>query len=92
MPYKRWHKPGPFPAQLPSFVSQNHHRVYLKISIVYSCPFVTTVGGTTRVNPEIAVSFSGGGFSRYFTVPSYQQATVAKFVTGLGNQFNGLFK
>lgn len=29
-------------------------------------PFVTTVGGTIRVAPEVAVSFSGGGFSRYF--------------------------
>ena len=35
-----------------------------------SCPFVTTVGGTTRVNPETAVSFSGGGFSNYFARPS----------------------
>ena len=34
-----------------------------------SCPFVTTVGGTIRVNPEVAVSFSGGGFSNYFSRP-----------------------
>lgn len=34
-----------------------------------SCPFVTTVGGTIRVNPEVAVSFSGGGFSNYFARP-----------------------
>jgi tripeptidyl-peptidase-1 len=60
--------------------------------VVYSCPFVTTVGGTTRVNPEIAVSFSGGGFSNYFAVPSYQKATVAQFVSNLGTQFNGLYK
>ena len=36
-----------------------------------SCPFVTTVGGTIRVNPEVAVSFSGGGFSNYFAQPRY---------------------
>ena len=36
-----------------------------------SCPFVTTVGGTIRVSPEVAVSFSGGGFSNYFSRPRY---------------------
>ncbi|KAJ6616964.1 peptidase S8/S53 domain-containing protein [Mycena sp. CBHHK59/15] len=56
-----------------------------------SCPFVTAVGGTTRVNPEVAVSFSGGGFSRYFATPSYQNATVTSFVSGLGTKFAGLF-
>ncbi|KAJ3516147.1 hypothetical protein NLJ89_g1307 [Agrocybe chaxingu] len=32
-----------------------------------SCPFVTAVGGTTGIAPEIAVNrfFSGGGFSNY---------------------------
>ncbi|TFK39451.1 peptidase S8/S53 domain-containing protein [Crucibulum laeve] len=56
-----------------------------------SCPFVTAVGGTTKVNPEVAVSFSGGGFSRYFATPSYQTTAVNTFVTGLGTKFNGLF-
>ncbi|KAJ6568249.1 peptidase S8/S53 domain-containing protein [Mycena vulgaris] len=55
-----------------------------------SCPFVTTVGGTTRI-PEVAVSFSGGGFSRYFAQPSYQSASVAPFLTNLGTKFAGLF-
>ncbi|KAJ7089878.1 peptidase S8/S53 domain-containing protein [Mycena belliarum] len=55
-----------------------------------SCPFVTTVGGTTRV-PEVAVSFSGGGFSRYFAQPSYQAASVAPFLKNLGTKFSGLF-
>ncbi|KAJ3511239.1 hypothetical protein NLJ89_g4214 [Agrocybe chaxingu] len=56
-----------------------------------SCPFVTAVGGTTRVNPEVAVSFSGGGFSRYFAQPSYQATAVSTFLTGLGTKHNGLF-
>lgn len=34
-----------------------------------SCPFVTTVGATTSVSPEVAASFSGGGFSNYFAQP-----------------------
>jgi len=56
-----------------------------------SCPFVTTVGGTTKVNPEVAVDFSGGGFSRYFAQPSYQTASVSTFLAGLGTKFSGLF-
>ncbi|THH27752.1 hypothetical protein EUX98_g6437 [Antrodiella citrinella] len=56
-----------------------------------SCPFVTTVGGTTRVNPETAVSFSGGGFSNVFAQPSYQASAVSAFLKGLGSTNKGLF-
>ncbi|KAG6857498.1 hypothetical protein H0H87_002123 [Tephrocybe sp. NHM501043] len=56
-----------------------------------SCPYVTAVGGTVRVAPEVAVSFSGGGFSRYFNQPSYQNSQVSKFLSGLGNKNAGLF-
>ncbi|KAF8897765.1 tripeptidyl peptidase A [Infundibulicybe gibba] len=38
-----------------------------------SCPYVTAVGGTNNV-PEVAVFFSGGGFSDYFSRPAYQDA------------------
>ena len=41
-----------------------------------SCPFITTVGGTQNVNPEIAWIHGGGGFSRYFPMPDYQKSTV----------------
>ncbi|RPD64171.1 subtilisin-like protein [Lentinus tigrinus ALCF2SS1-7] len=56
-----------------------------------SCPFVTTVGGTIRVNPEVAVSFSGGGFSNYFAQPSYQTAAVTTFLSKLGSTNAGQF-
>lgn len=56
-----------------------------------SCPFVTTVGGTTGINPEKAVSFSGGGFSRLFAQPAYQSAAVTTFLNSLGSKFAGLF-
>ncbi|KAJ7623726.1 peptidase S8/S53 domain-containing protein [Roridomyces roridus] len=56
-----------------------------------SCPFVTAVGGTRSVNPEVAINFSGGGFSRYFAQPSYQTASVQPFLTALGTKFTGLF-
>jgi tripeptidyl-peptidase I len=53
---------------------------------------VTTVGGTTRVKPEVAVNFSGGGFSNYFAQPSYQSDAVKHFLTSLGNKFAGKYK
>ncbi|KAA1467000.1 subtilisin-like protein [Dentipellis sp. KUC8613] len=56
-----------------------------------SCPFVTTVGGTTSVNPEVTASLSGGGFSNYFARPSYQNASVSTFLTQLGTKFAGRF-
>jgi tripeptidyl-peptidase-1 len=60
--------------------------------IPFSCPFVTAVGGTVNTNPEVAVSFSGGGFSRYFARPSYQTQAVQTFLTGLGSTYQGLYK
>ncbi|KAF7317714.1 Subtilisin-like protein [Mycena kentingensis (nom. inval.)] len=67
------------------------NRVIFQPSFPASCPFVTTVGGTTRVNPEVGVSFSGGGFSRYFARPTYQTAAVSAFLARLGTQFAGLY-
>ncbi|KAJ3718019.1 peptidase S8/S53 domain-containing protein [Lentinula guzmanii] len=56
-----------------------------------SCPYVTAVGGTIHV-PEVAVDFSGGGFSNYFARPAYQDAAVAAFFDNFPNgTFAGLF-
>jgi tripeptidyl-peptidase-1 len=41
-----------------------------------SCPWVTTVGGTSGTSPEKAWTDGGGGFSSIFGRPSYQNATV----------------
>ncbi|KZV92013.1 subtilisin-like protein [Exidia glandulosa HHB12029] len=67
------------------------NKVVFQPTFPAGCPFVTAVGGTTRVNPEVAVSFSQGGFSNYFARPSYQDAAVSKFLTGVGTKFQGLF-
>ncbi|KAJ7787274.1 family S53 protease-like protein [Mycena olivaceomarginata] len=39
------------------------------------CPFITSVGATGGIT-ETAASFSSGGFSNYFAIPSYQIGTV----------------
>ncbi|EIW62968.1 family S53 protease [Trametes versicolor FP-101664 SS1] len=55
------------------------------------CPFVTSVGATTRINPEVAATFTGGGFSNTFAAPSYQSAAVSTFLTANGNTNSGRF-
>ncbi|KAJ7442587.1 subtilisin-like protein [Mycena galericulata] len=56
-----------------------------------SCPFVTAVGSTIGFGPEIAVNFTGGGFSNFFTSPSYQTTQVASFLETLPTGFEGIF-
>ncbi|PCH42075.1 subtilisin-like protein [Wolfiporia cocos MD-104 SS10] len=56
-----------------------------------SCPYVTAVGGTAYI-PEVAANFSGGGFSNYFSRPSYQDAAVANFLATLpAGTYEGLY-
>ena len=55
-----------------------------------TCGFVTAVGAT-QINPGSTVNdpegaceqviFSGGGFSNFFALPSYQEAAVTSFLT-----------
>jgi len=42
-------------------------------------PYVTAVGGTTSSSPEVAASFSGGGFSNYWARPTYQTQVVTNY-------------
>lgn len=62
-----------------------------------ACPFVTTVGATKNVNPEIVAVdagngfVSGGGFSNYFPRPAYQDKVVPAYITSLKGQFKNLF-
>ncbi|QDS74942.1 hypothetical protein FKW77_004514 [Venturia effusa] len=46
-----------------------------------SCPWITSVGGTESVNPEIAWTESSGGFSDYFPRPDYQAKAVETYFT-----------
>ncbi|KAM0327887.1 hypothetical protein ACHAPQ_007236 [Fusarium lateritium] len=45
-----------------------------------TCPYLTSVGGTVDVTPEIAWDGSSGGFSKYFPRPSYQDKAVKKYM------------
>ncbi|KAI9451472.1 subtilisin-like protein [Lactarius psammicola] len=56
-----------------------------------SCPWVTSVGGTRDYGPEVAMYLSGGGFSRYFPRPNYQNGAVFTYLQYLGNQYAGFY-
>ncbi|KAL9069211.1 MAG: hypothetical protein Q9157_006242, partial [Trypethelium eluteriae] len=55
------------------------------------CPWVTAVGGTFNVTPEVAVDFSSGGFSERFARPAYQSAVVDAYLSKLGSNFSGYY-
>jgi len=54
------------------------------------CPYITSVGATQGIQ-ETAADFSSGGFSNYFTAPSYQSSVVESYIDGLGNTYAGLY-
>ncbi|KAJ3771981.1 subtilisin-like protein [Lentinula raphanica] len=56
-----------------------------------ACPFVTAVGSVTKISPEVASNFSGGGFSNYFTRPSYQDNAVSSYLSSIGSANEGLY-
>ncbi|KAH8995512.1 subtilisin-like protein, partial [Lactarius hatsudake] len=56
-----------------------------------SCPYLTTVGGTTDYDPEVAAPLSGGRFSDHFPRPVYQDVAVSAFLERQGAQYSGLY-
>jgi tripeptidyl-peptidase-1 len=48
------------------------------------------VGGTVG-NPEMAISFSGGGFSNYFSRPLYQDIAVPSYIANYTTEQKGAF-
>jgi tripeptidyl-peptidase I len=44
------------------------------------------------VNPEVAASLSGGGFSNYFPRPAYQDGPVSAYLQSIGSMYSGLYK
>lgn len=62
-------------------VSGSSNQTRLNPIFPATCPYVTAVGGTQAVKPEIAWVASSGGFSDYFPQPSYQKAMVQQYLT-----------
>ncbi|KAJ5153406.1 uncharacterized protein N7482_009884 [Penicillium canariense] len=45
-----------------------------------TCPYVTAVGGTSAVTPEVAWNASSGGFSNYFSRAWYQDFAIEAYL------------
>ena len=58
----------------------------------FAGPWVTSVGGTENMNPEIATPRSGGGFSSYFPRPSYQENAVTEYLHEEEYPYPGRYK
>ncbi|KAH9915907.1 family S53 protease [Fomitopsis serialis] len=59
-----------------------------------TCPYVTSVGATgADINwaDQQGVPFSGGGFSNYFPMPTYQSSAVSAYLKQLGSNDTGLY-
>ena len=65
--------------------------LYFSARILILALSVTSVGATNGIFPETAADFSGGGFSNYFPRPSYQDAQVNAFLSGLNDTYAGLY-
>ncbi|EEQ88547.1 tripeptidyl peptidase, variant 2 [Blastomyces dermatitidis ER-3] len=70
------------------------------VSFPDSCPWVTSVGATKGIQPEVvAVNSrngfsSGGGFSNYFPRPDYQANnpnSIARYLSKINNLHSGMF-
>ncbi|THU85269.1 subtilisin-like protein [Dendrothele bispora CBS 962.96] len=56
------------------------------------CPYITSVGGTEGIYPEVAANFSSGGFSNVFSRPSFQEDFVSSYLENhLGETYAGLY-
>jgi tripeptidyl-peptidase-1 len=55
-----------------------------------SCPYITAVGATQNVS-EVGAELSAGGFSNYYSRPSYQASAVNSYVTSLGSTYQGRY-
>ncbi|KAH0492181.1 hypothetical protein TgHK011_007144 [Trichoderma gracile] len=56
-----------------------------------TCPYVTSVGSTRGIGPEVAANFSSGGFSDYFARPVWQNRAVGAYVGVHGEEWKGYY-
>ena len=54
-------------------------------------PHSMTSVGATQGTSETAASFSSGGFSNYFSQPSYQSSAVSTYLSALGSTYSGRY-
>ncbi|KAH6604567.1 tripeptidyl-peptidase 1 precursor [Trichoderma cornu-damae] len=66
-------------------------RPKLMPSFPATCPYVTSVGATRGIGPEVAADFSSGGFSDYFARPEWQDEAVGNYLRLHGDEWKGYY-
>ncbi len=64
---------------------------YFQPTFPAGCPYVTSVGATYKTSPELAVSFSSGGFSSLHPRPAWQEAAVSGYLKTIGSTYAPFF-
>jgi tripeptidyl-peptidase-1 len=72
-------------------VSNKNNATFFGSTFPAGCPWVTSVGATTGMNPERAVSFSSGGFSIYHAQPSWQADPVSQYLRSINTTYAPFF-
>ncbi|KAI0059675.1 tripeptidyl peptidase A [Artomyces pyxidatus] len=82
---------NPDPRTQRCWTNDGRHKKRFLPAFPASCPFVTTVGATMHI-PEVPTDVSGGGFSEYWSRPSYQDDVVSEYLTRqLRGTYAGLY-
>ncbi|ORY59175.1 tripeptidyl-peptidase [Pseudomassariella vexata] len=74
-----------------SCISNVNDGPFFQPSFPGACPWITSVGATTSSSPEVAVSFSSGGFSIYHSRPAWQDAAVSSYLSKIGKTYSAYF-
>lgn len=64
---------------------------YFEPTFPAGCPYVTAVGATHQTGPELAASFSSGGFSSIHPRPPWQAAAVSPYLESIGDTYASYF-
>ncbi|KIH90964.1 tripeptidyl-peptidase I [Sporothrix brasiliensis 5110] len=72
-------------------VRVSDNKPYFQPSFPAGCPYVTAVGATHQTGPELAVSFSSGGFSSLHPRPPYQDTAVSTYLQSIGDTYAPFF-
>ncbi|KAL7909116.1 peptidase S8/S53 domain-containing protein [Trichoderma velutinum] len=71
--------------------NDNPKRPKFMPSFPATCPYVTSVGATHGIDPEVAANFSSGGFSDYFNRPKWQDEAVGGYLRLHGGKWEGYY-
>jgi tripeptidyl-peptidase I len=83
------------PATMPSLTKASSGHEF-EVHFPDSCPYITSVGATRGIPQVVAHNpdngfVSGGGFSKYFPRPAYQDKAVSQYLENLGTKHEGWY-